>query len=190
MANFNSQQVNDGSLYRGNYEGVTQSATGRIHLKTGTLLTVGDVLRFVGLGQKTAPTKLSLRVVGELEGAGVSSLTGSIGTFQILKDGAPLVVSDGPAPLNTYTSPATAAASIRAAAALPENDQIDIPGGDFVTPAPDGYAGPVEIGIAITATGVSPIVADADLYLTVEYAGRNALPGELSQKPGVPNGAF
>lgn len=190
MATFKSKQVKDGAIYRGEYEGVTQTATGRIHLPVGTRLTAGDQLLFLGLGQKTAPAKVTLRVVGELEGAGVNSLTGSLGNFQITKNGAPLIVSDGPAPLNSYTSPATSSGSIRATGTLPENSQISIDASAFVASLPDGYVGPVHLGIAVVATAVSATATPTDIYFTVEYTGRNAKPGELSQKAGIPNGAF
>lgn len=163
MATFNSDLVKKLHRHRGYYGGKDYDAAGRIFLPNGTALANGDDLLFVPVGENQAIEKVTLLVLGD-----TSTIAGSIGTFQILDAaGQPVVVERrGPSRYvpsgNNFTSPATSAASLKAAGQLDGYSET-------IIAAPTKLAGPVNVGIRITTAGT--IAADTELFLAVYFNG-------------------
>lgn len=164
MAIFTSDLVKKKHRHRGYYAGKDYDAAGRIFLANGTALAAGDDLLFVPVGENQAIEKVTLLVLGD-----TSTIAGSIGTFQILgADGQPVVVERrGPDSRylpagNDFPSPATSAASLKAAGQLDGYTET-------VIAAPTKLTGPTNVGIRITTAGT--IAADTELFLAVYFNG-------------------
>lgn len=163
MAIFTSDLVKKLHRHRGYYGGKDYDVAGRIFLANGTALAAGDDLLFVPVGENQAIEKVTLLVLGD-----TSTIAGSIGTFQILDSaGQPVVVERrGPSRFvpsgNDFTSPATSAASLKAAGQLDGYTET-------IIAAPTKLAGPVNVGIRITTAGT--IAADTELFLAVYFNG-------------------
>lgn len=164
MATINSNLVAKKHRHRGIYSGKDYDVAGRIFLAAGTVLEVGDDLLFIPVGENQGIHRISLLVYGD-----TSTIAGSIGTFQMLDaNGDPVVVerlgpfSDAD---NTFESPATSAASLRAAG------QLDGYTETVITPVVK-LAGPTNVGIRITTGGT--IAADTELFLTAVFKGETS----------------
>ncbi len=164
MATINSNLVAKKMRHRGIYSGKDYDVAGRIALDAGRVLTIGDDLLFVPVGENQAIHRISLLVLGD-----TSTIAGSIGTFQIVDgNGDPVVVERmGPfgAAETRFTSPATSAASLRAAGQLDGYTET-------VIAAPAKLAGPTNVGIRITTGGT--IAADTELFLAVYFKGETS----------------
>lgn len=164
MAIFNSNMVLKRTRNRGLYAGKDETRSGRIFLANGTVLTAGDDLLFLPLGENLTVKKVTLLVVGD-----TSTIAGSIGRFQMLDgDGNPVAVQRiGPNGESeyTFTSPATSAAAYKAAAQLDGYSEQIVAAGVK-------EAGPVNVGIRITTGGT--IAADTELFLGVMFAGETS----------------
>lgn len=164
MATINSNLVAKKTRHRGLYSGKDYDVAGRIFLASGTVLTTGDDLLFVPVGENQAIHRISLLVLGD-----TSTAAGSIGTFQIVDgNGDPVVVERmGPygADETRFTSPATSSASLRAAGQLDGYTET-------VIAAPAKLAGPTNVGIRIT-TGAT-VAADTELFLSVVFKGETS----------------
>lgn len=163
MATFQSNLVKKLHRHRGIYSGQDYDVAGRIFLAEDTVLEVGDDLLFVPVGENQVITNISLLVIGD-----TSTIAGSIGTFQMLDaQGNPVVVRRrGPNSYvpagNNFPSPATSAASLRAAGQLDGYTET-------IIAAPTKLTGPTNVGIRITTGGT--IAADTELYLAVYFDG-------------------
>lgn len=164
MAILKSNLVNKKTKHRGIYEGQEYDVAGRIFLASGTALAAADDLLFVPVGENQVIHKIALLVVGD-----TSTIAGSIGTFQILDaSGNPLVVErNGPfgEPDSKFTSPATSAASLRAAGQLDGYTET-------IIAAPAKLTGPVHVGIRITTGGT--VAADTEMFLSVFTRGETS----------------
>lgn len=174
MALYNSNLVTKRNRHRGMYEGQDYNVAGRIYLASGTALTTSDDLLFVPVGENQAIHKISLLVLGD-----TSTIAGSIGTFQILgPDGVTPVTVERLGPLgptsSKYTSPATSAASLRAAGQLDGYTET-------VLATPAKLAGPTNVGIRITTGGT--IAADTEMFLTVYFKGETGTNDLLAEYP-------
>lgn len=161
MAIYKSNLVKKLQRHRGIYGGKSYDAAGRIFLPAGTALAVGDVLLFLPVGENQAIEKVSVTNLG-------SSISGSIGTFQIKdKAGNAVVVRrKGPssyAPASfTFTSPADAPTAIKAAGALTGYTEA-------LVSAPAKLAGPVNVGIRITTAAT--LATDTEIFLAAYFDG-------------------
>lgn len=174
MALYNSNLVTKRNRHRGMYEGQDYNVAGRIYLASGTALTTSDDLLFVPVGENQAIHKISLLVLGD-----TSTIAGSIGTFQILgPDGVTPVTVERLGPLgptsSKYTSPATSAASLRAAGQLDGYTET-------VLATPAKLAGPTNVGIRITTGGT--IAANTEMFLTVYFKGETGTNDLLAEYP-------
>lgn len=161
MTIYKSNLAHKRTRHRGIYEGQDYDVAGRVKLLAGQALTTADDLLFVPVGENQVIHKISLLVLGD-----TSTIAGSIGTFQIL-DGAgnPVVVERiGPngAAATKFTSPATSAASLRAAGQLDGYTET-------VLATPAKLAGPTNVGIRITTGGT--VAADTEVFLAVYFKG-------------------
>lgn len=173
MALYRSNLVLKKNRHRGLYEGKPQIVSGRLFLANGTALTTADDLLMVPVGENLAIKEIRLLVLGD-----TSTIAGSIGTFQILnKAGQPVVVERlgplGPAS-SKFTSPATSAASLRAAGQLDGYTET-------VLATPAKLAGPVNVGIRITTGGT--IAADTEIFLEVEFEGETGTKQVTAEYP-------
>ncbi len=163
MAIITSDLVKKEHRHRGYYGGKDYDVAGRIYLPAGRVLATGDDLLFIPVGENQAIEKVTLLVLGD-----TSTIAGSIGTFQILDEaGQPVVVERrGPSRFvpngNNFTSPATAPASLRAAGQLDGYTET-------IIPTPAKLAGPVNVGIRITAGGT--IAANTEIFLAAYFNG-------------------
>lgn len=173
MTIYNSNLVTKRGRHRGMYEGVDYNVAGRVALDSGTVLTTADDFLFVPVGENQVIHKISLLVLGD-----TSTIAGSIGTFQILgPDGLPAVVERlGPlGPTSSkYTSPATSAASLRAAGQLDGYTET-------VLATPAKLAGPTNVGIRITTGGT--VAAATEMFLTVYFKGETGTNELLAEYP-------
>lgn len=174
MSIYKSNLVTRKNRHRGIYEGQDYDVAGRIFLPSGTVLTTSDDLLFVPVGENQAIHKISLLVLGD-----TSTIAGSIGTFQILgPDGVTPVVVErkGPpgAASTKFTSPATSAASLRAAGQLDGYTET-------VLATPAKLAGPTNVGIRITTGGT--IAADTEMFVTVYVKGETGTLEVLAEYP-------
>lgn len=174
MALYNSNLVTKRNRHRGMYEGQDYDVAGRIFLESGTALTTSDDLLFVPVGENQVIHKISLLVLGD-----TSTIAGSIGTFQILgPDGVTPVTVERLGPLgptsSKYTSPATSAASLRAAGQLDGYTET-------VLATPAKLAGPTNVGIRITTGGT--VAADTEMFLTVYFKGETGTNDLLAEYP-------
>lgn len=163
MALYRSNLVRQLHRHRGIYGGKDYDTAGRIFLPAGTALTTADDLLFVPVGENQAIEKVTLLVIGD-----TSTIAGSIGTFQILdSEGNPVVVRrHGPSAYIpsefNFTSPATSAASLKAAGELDGYTET-------VIAAPTKLTGPTNVGIRITTGGT--VAADTEMFLAVYFNG-------------------
>jgi hypothetical protein len=175
MTIYNSNLVTKRTRHRGMYEGQDYDVAGRIFLANGTALVAADDLLFVPVGENQVIHKISLLVLGD-----TSTIAGSIGTFQILgPDGNPVVVERrGPlgASNTKYTSPATSAASLKAAGQLDGYTET-------VLATPTKLAGPTNVGIRITTGGT--IAADTEMFLSVYFKGETGTNELLAEYPNA-----
>lgn len=173
MALYKSNLVTKKGRHRGLYEGTPKIVSGRLFLASGTALTTSDDLLMVPIGENLAIKEIRLLVLGD-----TSTIAGSIGTFQILdRNDDPVVVQRlgplGPAS-SMFTSPATSAASLRAAGQLDGYTETVI-----ATPAK--LAGPTNVGIRITTGGT--IAADTEIFLEVEFEGETGTNEVVAEYP-------
>jgi hypothetical protein len=174
MTIYNSNLVTRRNRHRGMYEGQDYNVAGRVFLANGTVLTTSDDLLFVPVGENQVIHKISLLVLGD-----TSTIAGSIGTFQILgPDGVTPVTVERLGPLgptdSKFTSPATSAASLRAAGQLDGYTET-------VLATPAKLAGPTNVGIRITTGGT--IAADTEMFLTVYFKGETSELELLAEYP-------
>lgn len=166
MAIYTSNLVKKLHRHRGIYSGKDYDAAGRIFLKAGTVLTTADDLLFVPVGENQAIEKVTLLVLGD-----TSTVAGSIGTFQIVDaNGDPVVVRrNGPSSYvpssSSFPSPATSAASLKAAGQLDGYTET-------IIATPTKLTGPVNVGIRITTGGT--IAADTEMFLAVYFNGETS----------------
>lgn len=174
MSLYKSNLVIKKNRHRGIYEGQDYDVAGRVFLADGTVLTTSDDLLMVPVGENQVIHKISLLVLGD-----TSTIAGSIGTFQILDSaGDPVVVErlgpSGPAS-SKFTSPATSAASLRAAGQLDGYTET-------ILATPTKLAGPTNVGIRITTGGT--VAADTEVFVTVYFKGETS---EVEVLAGYPD---
>lgn len=160
MADRKSNLTNKNARHRAFYEGQEYDVVGRIFLPTGTVLTAGDRLLAVPLGENQVVTKVKAYAVGA-----TGALAASLGYFQQLDaEGNPAVVyRRGPlSDEGKFTSPATAGAAFAPAGAFTTARQV------VVTPTAK-LAGPVIMGALVT-TGAT-LAADVELFIGVTIDG-------------------
>ena len=162
MAELKSNLTAKRARHRGLYEGQEYDVIGRIFLPSGTVLTAGDDLLAVPLGENQVVTKAKVYAVGATGAAAVS-----LGYFQ-QKDakGNPVVVErHGPLEASgKFTSPATNATAFGVAAALSTARQV------VVTPT-SKLAGPVIAGARVT-TGAT-LANDVELFIGFTIDGES-----------------
>lgn len=163
MAELKSNLFTKRARHRAIYEGQEYDVVGRIFLPSGTVLTVGDKLLAVPLGENQVVTKVKAYAVGATGAAAVS-----LGYFQQLdRDGNPAVVErHGPLEASgKYTSPADDGDAFAAAAVLSTARQV------VVTPTTK-LAGPVIMGALVT-TGAT-LTEDVELFIGATVDGEQA----------------
>lgn len=162
---FRSNLVHKRTRNRSLYAGKNETRSGRIFLPAGTVLTAGDDLLFIPLGENQVVKKVTLLVVGD---TGVAS--GSIGRFQMLDTAGNPVSVERTGPLGEsstiFTSPATSAAAYKADGQLDGYTET-------IQATPIKEVGPVNIGIRIV-TGVT-IAADTEIFLGAMVAGEDSV---------------
>lgn len=165
MATYNSNLVAKKMRHRGIYSGKDYDVAGRIFLASGTVLTAGDDLLFVPVGENQSIQKVTLTVLGD-----TSTIAGEIGRFQILDSNGDPVVVERLGPFGDddtrFTSPATDSDLYRAAGQLDGYTET-------IIAAAAKLAGPVNVGIRITTGGT--IAADTELFLAVYFKGETSM---------------
>lgn len=173
MSIYRSNLVLRKNRHRGLYSGQNYDASGRIFLPNGTVLTTSDDLLFVPVGENEAIEKVTLLVLGD-----TSTIAGSIGTFQILDRKGNVVSVDRKGPSGAastkFPSPATSAASLRAAGQLDGYTET-------VLATPAKLTGPTNVGIRITTGGT--IAADTELFVAVYFKGETGTKQVLAEYP-------
>ena len=167
MAEYRSNLVAKRMPHRGIYSGKPYEVAGRIFLPAGTVLAIGDVLKFVPIGENQRVKEVTTLAVGNIGAA-----AGSIGFHQIL-DGAgnPVKVErHGPSKYvpagSTFTSPATNATAFGSAGALAGYKRTP------VTASQGKLAGPVHLSVTIT-TGAT-LAADTELFVGAMFDGETS----------------
>lgn len=164
MAIFSSNLVRKKTRNRGLYAGIDNTRSGRIFLAAGTVLTAGDDLLFMPLGENLTVKKVTILAVGN-----IGAVAGSVGRFQMLDSAGNPVTVERMGPYGeaeyTFTSPATDATAYKAAAALAGYTEQ-------IVAAAVKELGPVHVGIRITTGGT--IAADTELFLGTMFAGETS----------------
>lgn len=163
MAEFKSNLYDKVTRHRGIYEGQEYEVVARLFLPSGTVLTAGDQLLAMPLGENQVVTKVKAYAVGATGAAAVS-----LGSIQMLgRDGQPAVVErHGPLfPEGKYTSPATNATAFAPAAVLSTARQV------VVTPTAK-LTGPVIMGAVVT-TGAT-LANDVELFIGCTIDGETS----------------
>ena len=160
MAELKSNLYAKRARHRAIYEGQEYDVVGRIFLPAGTVLTIGDKLLALPLGENQVVTKVKAYAVGATGAAAVS-----LGYFQALdRNGDPAVV-ERRGPLSDegkFTSPADNATAFAPAAVLSTARQV------VVTPT-SKLAGPVIMGAAVT-TGAT-LAGDVEIFIGATIDG-------------------
>lgn len=190
MTIFKSDLLSYGAIHRGGQAGVPFEVTGVVKIPSGTTLTDGDEIKFMRIGEKVSVLGYVLSTDGDLNAAD-TTLSAQFGYFQALdSDGNALVVDDGTG--TTYTSPTSDTDAFIATADSDLDGILDAAG--VVVGAPtaaagkafavaldkDGYAGPVDIGLEVTATSTAASAADVYIRCTVKLLRKEATAGEWS----------
>ena len=167
MAEYRSNLVAKRMPHRGIYSGKPYEVAGRIFLPAGTVLAIGDVLKFVPIGENQRVKEVTTLAVGNIGAA-----AGSIGFHQILDSaGNPVKVErHGPSKYvpaaDTFTSPATNATAFAAAGALAGYKRTQVTG------SVAKLAGPVHLSVTIT-TGAT-LAADTELFVGAMFDGETS----------------
>ena len=167
MAEYRSNLVAKRMPHRGIYSGKPYEVAGRIFLPAGTVLAIGDVLKFVLIGENQRVKEVTTLAVGNIGAA-----AGSIGFHQILDSaGNPVKVErHGPSKYvpaaDTFTSPATNATAFAAAGALAGYKRTQVTGNV------GKLAGPVHLSVTIT-TGAT-LAADTELFVGAMFDGETS----------------
>ena len=167
MAEYRSNLVAKRMPHRGIYSGKPYEVAGRIFLPAGTVLAIGDVLKFVPIGENQRVKEVTTLAVDNIGAA-----AGSIGFHQILYSaGKPAKVErHGPSKYvpaaDTFTSPATNATAFAAAGALAGYKRTQVTGNV------GKLAGPVHLSVTIT-TGVT-LAADTELFVGAMFDGETS----------------
>ena len=167
MAEYRSNLVAKRMPHRGIYSGKPYEVAGRIFLPAGTVLAIGDVLKFVPIGENQRVKEVTTLAVGNIGAA-----AGSIGFHQILDSaGNPVKVErHGPSKYvpadDTFTSPATKATAFAAAGALAGYKRTQVTG------SVAKLAGPVHLSVTIT-TGAT-LAADTELFVGAMFDGETS----------------
>ena len=163
---YNSNLVAKKTRNRGMHSGRPQEVAGRIFLAAGTVLNVNDILLGVPVGENQRIKTVTMMAIGD---TGLAA--GSIGRFQILdKAGNPVVVQrQGTfgAAATKFTSPATSAAAYAAAGQLDGYVRTQV-----TSTTETKLAGPVNIGIIITAAGT--VGVDTELFIGAVFDGETS----------------
>lgn len=178
-------------VHRVSKQGEALDVEGVIKIPAGLVLTSGDFLKFFRIGENVRVLQLELSSDGDLDD-GTSSLRGKLGYFQALNPAGTALVVDNKTG-TSYTSPASAtdhfvdAADAKLVSVLSAGPASAMwrsgdttAGNNFDNIDVDGYAGPVDIGIEITATANSAPNADQYLRLRARLAYKEAAPGAFS----------
>jgi hypothetical protein len=165
MATIESNLVKKLNRHRGIYSGRPYNVKGRIRLEAGTVLTTGDVLMMVPIGENQRINKVISYITGLLPTATVS-----IGYHQMLDgSGDPVVVERlgvfGDADTK-FESPATNTTAFAAAAVLSTAREVIVPGGGKL-------AGPVILS-ATVATGGTVGAGGVEIYIGAEFDGETS----------------
>ena len=167
MAEYRSNLVAKRMPHRGIYSGKPYEVAGRIFLPAGTVLAIGDVLKFVPIGENQRVKEVTTLAVGNIGAA-----AGSLGFHQILDSaGNPVKVERrGPSKYvpaaDTFTSPATNATAFAAAGALAGYKRTQVTG------SVAKLAGPVHLSVTIT-TGAT-LAADTELFVGAMFDGETS----------------
>lgn len=165
MTTYNSNLIAKRMRHRGIYSGKDYDVAGRIFLADGTVLTAGDDLLFVPVGENQAIHRVSLLVLGD-----TAAIAGEIGRFQIVDGNGDPVVVERMGPYGDadtrFESPATDSDAFHAAAQL--DGYVE-----YVIATPVKEAGPINVGLRITTGGT--IGADTELFLGVTFKGETSM---------------
>lgn len=166
MAIYNSNLVKKLNRHRGIYSGKPYEVAGVIRLASGTVLTIGDDLLSVPVGENQRINKITVTTIGAS-----GALAGSLGYFQILgRDGEPAVVERmGVFGEDTtkFTSPESDPDAYRAAGSLANRAVVE------VTTQQPKLPGPVIIGARVT-TGAT-LAGDVEIHIGVEFDGETSI---------------
>lgn len=175
MAILNSHLMINPVPFRGVYDGQEFELTGAIKIPVGKVLTDGDILKFVRLGENVRVDELILSCDGDLDPSG-TALAGGIGYLQVLDSAGNALVVDNKAG-TSYTSPSSAPFAYVATGSQPAgltsvgvSRWVDGQSGldnEFATNV--GFTtGVVDIAIEITATGTAVATTPKVIRLTVK----------------------
>lgn len=166
MATFTSNLVAKKLRHRGLYSGKPYELEGRIFLAAGTVLTAGDILLGVPVGENQRIKEVTVMAIGD---TGLAA--GSVGQFQIKdKQGNPIVIQrNGPngAANTKFTSPATSSALFAPAAQLDGYVRTPVLGVAMLK-----LAGPINVGVQITTGGT--VGVDTELYIGCAFDGETS----------------
>ncbi|UFK09596.1 hypothetical protein [Xanthomonas phage DES1] len=161
MATFESSLIGKKTKHRGLYSGKEYDVEGVIKLTNGQVLAANDILLAAPLGENQVVTKVRAYALGATGPVAVS-----LGYFQILENGQPLVIERyGPleeGDEGRFTSPASDGDAFAAAAVLSTARQV-------IVAAPAKLAGPVHFGALVTTGGT--LAADVEIHLSATVVG-------------------
>lgn len=163
MAILESNLYRKKTRQRGLYSGKPYEVAARFFFPAGTVLTAGDDLYAVPVGENQRITKVTTTAIGA-----TGALAGSIGHFQMLdgEDQPVRVERLGPRVEDEiFISPATNATAYRAAGSMANRVVTEV-----LTQQPK-LEGPVIVGARIT-TGAT-LANDVEFYLSVEFDGES-----------------
>ncbi len=173
-------------VFRGLKQGQAFEVTGVIKFPVGTVLGVADVLKFMRVGENVSVQRILLSLDADLDPTG-TALAGEIGYTQALNTSDTALVVDAKTG-TTYTSPTSdpnyfvtdgqpvGLTSAGVSQWVSGQTGLD---NDFANYDADGFAGPVDLAITITAVGTaSAAVAHMRFSATCVY--KEAAQGEFS----------
>lgn len=165
MATYNSNLAAKKMRHRGIYSGKPYEVAGRIHLASGTVLSTGDVLNGVPVGENQRIKEITVMVVGDADTATVD-----VGYLQLLDaNGDPVVIERrGPFGDDTemFESPTSDPDAYDAAVPLVGYTRTQ------VTSDQPYLEGPVMIA-ATVVTG-DTMDTDVDIYIGVVFDGETS----------------
>ena len=163
MAIFESNLYKKKTRHRGLYSGKPYEVAAKFTLPAGTVLTAGDDLYAIPVGENQRINKVTTTAIGA-----TGALAGSIGYFQMLDgEDQPVRVERGGPRIEDqiFVSPESDPDAYRAAGSMANRVVTE------VTSQQPKLAGPVIIGARVT-TGAT-LAEDVELYIGVEFDGES-----------------
>lgn len=169
MATYSSRLIAKRTKHRGIYEGQEYTVEGKITLPEGTVLTSGDVLKFVPLGENQVVTQVWAYIVAGT----LPSATASIGYAQRLDAAGDPEVTRRRGPFgeasDDFESPASDLDAFAAAAVLSTARKV-------TDTAVEKLAGPVDLAIEI-GTGGTVGTGGVEIHVGAVIIGEQAPDG-------------